>query len=375
MENYVVVNGKRYRKGYTTGACAAAASKAAVVMLLSGKVLECIEIDTPAGIRLSLTVVDTQISENSAKCAIVKDGGDDPDVTTGLKIFSEVKLINESVINICAGEGVGVVTLPGLKVEVGKPAINPVPKKMIEKELKEVLPQGMGADVFITVPGGEATAAKTYNPRLGIVGGISILGTTGIVQPMSEEAWKDTLALELGMMAARGSKKAVFIFGNYGENFATSKLGINNHSLIKISNFVGFMLDNAVEYGFEKIVMVGHLGKLIKVAAGIFNTHSRIADARMETLAAYAALEGASRPIVTEIYECRTSEAAAKIINNNKLTDVYRRVVSNVSKRCNDYTFNKIKFGTVLFDLEDKILSFDEEAKQILKELGSTYEL
>jgi cobalt-precorrin-5B (C1)-methyltransferase len=365
MDNYVIVSGKKYRKGHTTGSCAAAAAKAAVSMLVSGELSDRVEIDTPAGIRLTLPLVDARFGEGSAVCAVVKDGGDDPDVTTGLKIFAEARFHPGNTIVVNAGEGIGVVTLPGLKVEVGKPAINPVPMKMIRKEVSEVLSEGKGVEILLRVPGGDEVAKRTYNPKLGIVGGISILGTSGIVEPMSEEAWKESLALELKVMAAKGSRQAVFIFGNYGENFVTGQLGMGRDALIKVSNFVGYMLDKAVENGFESLLLAGHPGKLIKVAAGIFHTHSRVADARMEIMTAYAALEGASQEVLSSIYECKTTEAAMQIMNEKQLKGVYARIASNAARRCTEYTFEKIRVGTVLFDAEDTLLAMDDTAKDM----------
>jgi len=369
MENYVTVNGKKFRRGYTTGACAAAASKAAVAMLVSGEPVKEISIETPAGITLHLPLVDTELGDGRAKCAVIKDGGDDPDVTTGLKIFAETRFVKEKGIRIKAGEGIGMVTMPGLKVAPGQPAINPVPMRMILKEVAEVLPEYKGVEIVLRVPGGEEVAKKTYNPRLGITGGISILGTTGIVHPMSEEAWKESLALELKVKAAGGLKNAVYIFGNDGEGFVTSQLGVDSQCIIKTSNFVGYMLEKAVENKLESILVAGHLGKLVKVAGGIFHTHSKIADARMEILAAFAALEGASRAEVAQIYECRTTEAAAAVIDGRGLQKVYGRVVSSVSRRCSEYTLHKIKVGSVLFNSQYLMLAMDDNAREILKRL------
>ncbi len=374
MMDYVTINGKKYRKGYTTGSCAAAAARAAVKMLFDGTAVEQVEIDTPAGVRLNLPVSDICLRGDSASCAVIKDGGDDPDATTGLKIFARAVEINDRSISITSGEGIGIVTLPGLKVPVGQPAINPVPMKMILKEVGEVLPEGRGVEVCITVPGGEEAARKTYNPKLGIKGGISILGTSGIVEPMSEEAWKESLELELKIMAEKGFKQLVFTSGNYGRDFAVEKLGIDDACIIKISNFVGFMLDKASENGMEEILLVGHPGKLVKVAAGIFHTHSRVADARMEILAAYAALEGASGEVTGHIYGCRTTDAADEIIRIYGLERVYERITSNVSRRCSEYTFNKIKVGTVLFNSSDTLLYIDEPGKGILERVRSSHE-
>jgi len=367
MENYVMVNGRKYRKGHTTGACAAAASKAAAAMLVSGQALKQISIDTPAGVKLHLPVLDIELGKESAKCAVIKDGGDDPDVTTGLKIFAEARFAGETGVRITAGEGIGTVTMPGLKVAPGQPAINPVPMRMILKEVAEVLPEDKSVEIMLTVPGGEEIAKKTYNARLGITGGISILGTTGIVHPMSEEAWKESLALELKVMAVGGLKNAVYIFGNYGEEFVASQLGVAPQSIIKTSNFVGFMLEKAVENRLESVLIAGHLGKLVKVAGGIFHTHSKVADARMEILTAYAALEGASHAETAEIYACRTTEAAAAVIDGKGLKKVYDRIVSNVSKRCSEYVFHKIRVGSVLFNSENVMLAMDDNAREILK--------
>jgi len=368
MDDYVVIGGKKYRKGYTTGSCAAAAAKAAAYMLVSGQALHTVEIDTPAGKRLKLAVNDIKIAENYAKCSIIKDGGDDPDVTTGLKIFAEASPCKLPGVSLTTGEGIGRVTLPGLKVPVGQPAINPVPMKMILKEAGEVLPEGMGIEIKLSVPGGSEIAEKTYNPKLGIVGGISILGTSGIVVPMSEEAWKESLALDLSVLAAKGCKKAVFIFGNYGEAFVTGKLQLNYNYIVKISNFAGYMLDKAVEYGFEKLIIAGHPGKLIKIAAGIFHTHSRVADARMEIMAAYSALEGAPQQVVNSIFRCRTTEAAMDIINKSGLQGIYKRIVENAAKRCAEYTYKKIKVGAVMFDAADNLLAMDKVAEELTEE-------
>jgi cobalt-precorrin-5B (C1)-methyltransferase len=371
MNDYVIVNGRKFRKGYTTGSCAAAASKAAVSMPLSGKPVELIGIDTPAGVRLNLPITDVEFTDGKVRCSIVKDGGDDPDMTSGLKIFAEASFASDIGIKISTGEGIGIVTLPGLKVEPGKPAINPVPMKMILKEVQEVLPEHTGVEIRLSVPGGEEVAKKTYNPKLGIVGGISILGTSGIVTPMSEEAWKESVALELNVAVAKGFNQIVYTFGNYGEGFAVDELGIEKDRVIKVSNFIGYMLDRAMESNIENILVIGHLGKLVKVAAGIFHTHSRVADARMEILAAYTALEGAPQDVTARIFECRTTEAAAAIIKENGYTTVFDRIAGNASKRCTEYMYNKIKVGTVLFNEDNSLLAMDDMAKQILSEIGS----
>jgi cobalt-precorrin-5B (C1)-methyltransferase len=372
MEDYVVVNGKKLRKGYTTGSCAAAAAKAAVMMLYSGNPIPEVAIDTPAGVRLTLAITDISITADRVRCSVIKDGGDDPDVTTGLRVFAEARRTDNPGIEIQAGEGIGMVTLPGLKVEVGKPAINPAPMKMIVKEVQAVLKEDAGVAITFSMPGGAEVARKTFNPKLGIVGGISIIGTSGIVNPMSEEALKETLALELRVLAAKGERTVLYAFGNYGESFADA-MGLGKDKPIKISNFVGFMLDQAVESGFKEVLIIGHLGKLVKVAAGIFQTHSRIADARMEIMTAYAALEGASADILTKIYASPTTEAAARIIKENGLGGIYDRIVANVSRRCIEYSYYQLKVGAVLFHEDQTLLAMDQNATEILNEIGSNY--
>lgn len=397
FKEYVVVNGRKFRKGYTTGSCAAAAAKAATCILLeamkdsaklansisnkvSNNLLESfksISIDTPAGIKLNIPIFDININADTAsyvECSVVKDGGDDPDATHGLKIFAKAKLIkvetyteNDKRVIVVGGEGVGTVTLPGLKVPVGQTAINPVPMSMIKKEVLEVLPQGMGVKITISVPGGEEVAKQTYNPRLGIVGGISILGTTGIVNPMSEEAWKDSLAMELSIRAAQGKTRIVFAFGNYGEDFLINKFHFIKEDIVKISNFIGFMLDKAIEYEFKNILLVGHPGKLVKVAAGIFQTHSRIADARLETLTAYAGLEGANKAVIQQIYDATTTEGAMEIINFNHLEGIYKRIVENAAKRCEMYCFGKIQIGVAMFNAENDLIFMNDKAEAYLK--------
>ncbi len=186
---------------------------------------------------------------------------------------------------------------------------------------------------------------------------------------MSEEAWKEALALELSVLANKGFKSCVFVFGNYGEDFAVNDLKIPKEMIIKISNFIGFMLDKAAEYAIESILLTGHLGKLVKVAGGIFHTHSRMADARLEILAAYAGLEGASTELISRIYACKTTSEAASVIDKKGLEKVYERIVANASAKCMDYTYGKVLIGTVLFNEENCLLYKDEKADRIIKEL------
>jgi len=374
MDDYVVIRGKKLKKGYTTGVCAAGAAKAAAKMLLTGEKIEKIEIDTPTGVKLTLPLEEVEFKNNSVRCAIIKDGGDDPDVTTGLKIFAEVRFTSQLGVKVKAGEGIGMVTLPGLMVEVGKPAINPVPMAMILKEVSPFLPPDKGLEITISAPGGEDIAKKTFNPKLGIKGGISILGTTGIVEPMSEEAWKESLALELSILANKGKKEAGFVFGNYGLDFAKNVLKLPLSSLVKVSNFLGYMLDKAREYGFQKLLLAGHAGKLIKVAAGIFQTHSRVADGRGEILVAYAALEGADLALLERIYTCPTTEAAFELMREYNLERVFGRIAVNAAERCSQYTAKNVAVEAVLCDSHNNLLAMSRGAQKMIAEIRENYD-
>lgn len=368
MPGSVVINGKEYRRGYTTGTTAACAAKAATIMLFLKSQIDSVELVTPSGIGASLYLDDISIFENSAECSATKDAGDDPDVTDKMKIFAKATLSDNQGVTVSAGAGIGRVTLPGLKIAVGNPAINPVPLKMIYDEVSSVLPMGRGVAIEIWVPDGEEIAKKTYNPKLGIVGGISILGTTGIVNPMSEEAWKVAIESELDILRARGSKMAIFAFGNYGESFAAKNFGVDKNRIVKISNFLGFMLERASEKGFKKVIVMGVMGKLIKVSAGIFHTHSRVADARMETLASFVAIRGGSSEIVRSIFYSNTTEEALGIIKDNGFEDVFQFISDRAARKCTEYTYSKVDVGVVLFDMDGSVLSMDSNAKKSLGE-------
>ena len=321
MDEYLYFRGKKLRYGYTTGSSATAATKAALMYLLDDSKHDIPEvtIKLPSGNSLTISVNSLEKKENSVLASVIKDGGDDPDVTHGLEIYSKVSLRNDSKINIFGGIGVGKVTKKGLPIAPGNSAINPVPLKMIRETVEEMLPEGLGADVEIFVPKGEETAKKTLNAKLGIIGGISILGTTGIVKPMSEESWKSSLAIELKQSIAEyGSNEAVFLFGNRGKSYLEDNFTQRAGQGIIISNFVGYMFDRACEYQVRKVYFIGELGKFVKVAGGIFHTHSRVSDAKMEILTANALLVGESTENMKKIMASNTTEEATKYIEKSK---------------------------------------------------------
>lgn len=359
MDEYLYFHGKKLRYGYTTGSSATAATKAALMYLLDdGKHdIPEVTIKLPSGNPLTISVNSLEKKENSVLASVIKDGGDDPDVTHGLEIFSKVSLRNDSKINIFGGTGVGKVTKKGLPVAPGNSAINPVPLKMIRETVEEMLPEGLGADVEIFVPKGEETAKKTLNAKLGIIGGISILGTTGIVKPMSEESWKASLAIELKMaLENAGNGEAIFLFGNRGKQYLSDNFDDNTSQAIVISNFVGYMFDRACEFEAKKIYFIGELGKFVKVAGGIFHTHSRVSDAKMEILTANALLVGESTENMKKIMASNTTEEATKYIEK---TEVYNLLAEKAKQKCEEYCRRngwELEVETLIISAEKEVL-------------------
>ena len=350
-ELYTYVNNKRLRRGHTTGTCAAAASKAAAEAVLSGRPVDRVTIATPKGITLELPVEDLSFDSTHARCAVRKDGGDDIDATHGTLVYSDVTL-TESGIDIDGGKGVGRVTRRGLDQPPGNAAINRVPRAMIKEALEDVASSfsyGGGFSAVISVPEGEEIAGKTFNPRLGIVGGISILGTSGIVEPMSETALIDTVKTEMNLRAAEGNRVLLVVPGNYGKDFSDNIPGIDADFAVKCSNFVGEMLDHACELGVD-IVLVSNLGKMVKLAAGIMNTHSRNADARMEVLAANAAVAGASMETVQKIMECISTDDALEVLDAERLIPkVCEVMMPKIEYHMNHRTGGAIRTSAVMF--------------------------
>ena len=285
------------RRGWTTGSCAAAASQAAAILLLTGSAPAEIRLLTPGGVTFNLPVEQASLHDGEAVCAVRKDAGDDPDITNGVLISSAVRRADSGIV-IDGGSGVGRVTRPGLAEPVGEAAINPGPRAQIKAALGRAA-QGNGYEggfsVVISVENGEELALQTYNSHLGIIGGISILGTSGIVEPMSEKALVDTIWLEMDSLYAAGQRVAFLCPGNYGADFARETLELDLERAVKCSNYIGEAFDHAVVCGYPEILLVGHAGKLVKLAAGVMNTHSSVADARQEIFTAHAALCGAGR--------------------------------------------------------------------------------
>lgn len=361
------------RYGFTTGSCAAAAAKAAAYMLLSGKDKENISILTPKGIWFHASLVHRTLTETQAQCGVVKDGGDDPDITTGSIIFAKVEYGDNDGIEIDGGEGVGRVTKPGLDQPVGNAAINHVPREMIEREVRQVceaLDYTGGLRIIIHVPGGEELAQKTFNPRLGIVGGISILGTSGIVEPMSSQALLDTIAVECNQKKAMGAEILAVAPGNYGMDFMKNTYGYSLEDSVKCSNFIGDTIEIAIEKGFDKMLLTGHIGKLVKVAGGIMNTHSKEGDCRMELLACAALRAGGTGQVCRDILDSVTTEEGIRILQEASLVEPTMKYLCDKIKFYLDKkAAERITVEVMVYSNEYGLLGKSEGAEAFLQQL------
>lgn len=370
INEYIYKNHKKLRCGYTTGTCAAAAAKAAAHMLLTGCCPETVTITTPKGVVLTLPLVNAGINDTNAVCAVQKDAGDDADCTDKILIYADVCFCSGYDILIDGGTGIGRITRSGLEQPVGSAAINSIPRAMIKDAvLSEIMSAGYdgGIKVIISTPEGVEIAKKTFNPRLGIEGGISILGTSGIVEPMSERAIVETIRLELSQKKALGCDILLLSPGNYGQNFAREVLGIDLDKGVKCSNFIGDTLDMALELGFKKILFTGHTGKLVKIAAGVMNTHSRMADARLEVLSSCALLAGADAKTAVSILGCTTTDDAIVIIENAGILDKTMNIVINkILEHMRYRTENKIEIEVIMFSGACNALAMSDGAKEMI---------
>ena len=367
------------RLGWTTGSCAAAAAKAAAQMLFSGEEICQVRLMTPKGIELDLDVEHITRTPDYVQCAVRKYSGDDPDVTDGLLIYAKVEKQEEASsglgVILDGGAGVGRVTKPGLEQQIGQAAINKVPRRMITEEVERIC-RACGycgeMKVTISIPDGEETAKKTFNPRLGIVGGLSVLGTSGIVEPMSEKALTDTIWLEMKMLKENGHDACYVVPGNYGSDFLRENLGLDPELSVKCSNYVGEAIDDGGLLGMKGLLLIGHIGKFVKLAAGIMNTHSRQADGRMEVLAAHAAMNGADRETVNEIMAClNTAEAVDLLKKKGLLGPVMGSVTERIAFHLRQRAGDGPETGAIVFSNEEGILGQTENAGKLLEMIRS----
>lgn len=391
--------GRKLRSGFTTGSCAAAAAWGAARLALSQPVdqVAVCRLVTPGGAELSLALTEREQSENWGRCAVQKDSGDDPDVTNGILVYAEVQLqpgalagapadaaVQAVQVEIHGGEGVGRVTKPGLACQVGQAAINPTPRRMIGEQVQKVLEESgfVGlATVTISIPRGRELAARTYNPRLGIEGGISILGTTGIVKPMSEQALIDTIKVEMNMRKAAGARYLLLTPGNYGETFLRQTMDLGKIYTVQCSNFLGEALDYAVECGFSGVLLTAHIGKLVKVAGGVMNTHSKYGDCRLEILTAHTALCGGlagakGQEMANRLMECVTTDDAIALLdqleesNGSEMRQrVMQSLIDKVEYHIGQRTGQTMEVGAVMFSNKYGLLAQTDSAAALIEHL------
>lgn len=376
LEEYIYHGKEKLRCGYTTGSCAAAASKAAAQMLLTGEYTDNIRLMTPKGIMLCLPVENAEISHDFASCAVRKDSGDDPDITNGILVCAKAEKLPYGIV-IDGGKGVGRVTKSGLDQPVGNAAINSVPRKMISAAVAEIC-EGYdyhgGIRITISVPDGEKIAQKTYNPRMGIEGGISIIGTSGIVEPMSSRALIDTIKVEERMRRSEGRKNLLLTIGNYSQDFLAENMPQIMKYSVKCSNFIGEAIDIALELGFESVLIVGHIGKLVKLGAGIMNTHSAQADGRMDVLVTCGVMADVSTDILKKLPACATVDAALDELDK---ADAVNAAADVLMKKAQYYLDAKVKgeirIGAVMFSDKRGIIGMTEKADGIIKDIMEEY--
>lgn len=371
FEHYVRSGQRLLRCGYTTGTCAALAAQGAARLLLTGQVPRTVTLATPKGWVVDVLPSACFLDGAAAVCSVTKDAGDDADVTDGLPVTARVTKTDTPGIVIDGGEGVGRVTRPGLDQPVGAAAINRVPRRMIEQEVQAACRAAGytgGLTVIISMEGGAEAARKTFNPQLGVEGGLSVLGTSGIVEPMSEQALIDTISLELRQKAA-DARRLILTPGNYGMDFLRAQrwdsLGV---PVVRCANFIGEALDAAAAEGYEQVLLVGHIGKLVKLAGGIMNTHSRYADCRTELFCAYAAANGAPAELCRALLQAATTDACLELLDGSGLrAPVLSALLAAAQRHLDRRAAQAYRIGTVWFSNQYGLLGRTEPAKEILQ--------
>lgn len=372
---------KQLKGGYTTGACLAAGAKAGAMIMQGEDPGDRVDIVALDGTPLQIPIASVELLAHGVKVEIIKDAGDDPDITNGTSVFITFSFLTQEQLQPVygqsilyqqilfeAGQGIGHATKPGLSLAVGEPAINPGPRQLVYNSIKDIIGD-KACLVRVDIPAGTELATKTLNPVLGIEGGISVIGTTGVLRPMSEEAFKNSLVPQIEVAKAAGFTTQIFVPGKIGERIATS-WGLPTEAMVQTSNFIGFMLEAGADHGLERILLFGHIGKLAKVAAGVFHTHNRVGDARLEVLAAYSAAQGMPADGVQRILQAVTTEEALPVIEEYGLQSVYQVIAARASYRAERLLFNRLQVGTVLVTLQGKLLGMDEKAKEIGRDFG-----
>lgn len=371
---YVYVGQQKLRRGYTTGSCAAAAAQAAARALFGEEHPQSVQLAVPKGLTLSIPVHSLQTGERWAKASVCKDSGDDPDVTNGIEVFVTLSVSDRPGIAVCGGVGVGRITKPGLQMPVGEAAINLVPRRMIREQIEQVrqsYPQweSVGLRALVEIPQGVQLAAKTYNPRLGIEGGISVLGTSGIVEPMSEQALLDTIRVELRQRRENGADYILLAPGNYSADYIRDFIGLDPKTAVLTSNFIGDSLEFCKEFGFHGALLIGHIGKFVKLAGGMWNTHSKFGDCRMEIIASHSAALGLRAERTEEILHCATCDDALRILDEEGLKDAFLVRLGQRIGTMLGYKSGELQSGAILFSKEYGFLCETEGAEELLEQI------
>src|ERR671927_1901488 len=351
------VRGEKLRTGWTTGSCAAAAAKAAAKALLNGEPQHKVDIKLPRKgeeRRVGFAVEQCEVGTSWAEAVVVKDAGDDPDVTHGAHVTARVSWREEPGIELDRGEGVGVATKPGLGLPVGGPAINDVPRRMISYSVEEVLnPEERGVRVMLSVPGGEEMAEKTTNPRLGIVGGISILGTTGIVRPFSTASWRASVGQAVNVMGAQRHDTLVLSTGGLTEKAAMRLLpNLEEVCFVEVGDFTGYALKQAVRNGLKRVFFVGMVGKLTKLAAGVMMTHWTRSKVDNELLADVTAKVGGSPELVEEIRNANTARHAYELWREAGLEEAPHLLCALAAENLHEYAEGRIEAHVIMVDFD-----------------------
>ena len=371
FEHYIRSGTRLLRCGYTTGSCAALAASGAVKLLLTGEAPELLRLMTPRGWPVEVEPDFCRMEGETARCAVRKDAGDDPDVTDGMLIVASATKTDDG-FDIDGGEGVGRVTKPGLDQPVGAAAINSVPRRMIADAAEKICAEcgyTGGLRIVISAPDGAEIAQKTFNPQLGITGGISILGSSGVVEPMSERAIVETTALEIRQAAANGAKRLILLPGNYGMDYLTQNLPeLSSIPRAKCSNYVGEAIDAAGLEGFEEVLLIGHIGKLVKLAGGIMNTHSKTADCRRELFVCHAALCGADEEICLALMAEVTTDGCLAVLESAGLREAVMESLLHAVQEHLTRRAGEMKIGALLFSGEAGLLGMTDTARKLLDE-------
>ena len=391
MEEYVIKNQKKLRLGITTGTCSAAAAQAAAMQLLLGVESHAVTLRTPKGMTVSVPVYLLESDSRKASYKVVKDSGDDPDVTNGTDVCVTVEYVKQRVreqtdgsrdrscaftsesfpyLTLDGGIGIGRVMKEGLEQAVGQAAINRVPRQMIFAAVADVCEKANVCEplhITVWMPEGETLAKRTFNPKLGIEGGLSVLGTSGILEPMSEQAIVATIETEIRQLHAVGEEKVLVTPGNYGQAYASEYLGLDLAKSVKSSNYIGDTIDLAISYGMKDFLLVGNIGKLVKLAAGIFNTHSKVADGRGEIFAVHAAMAGAEAKVVQEIYDCINTDRMLDVVEREGLREaVMQSILAAIEKHVAGRIGDAMRFGVIVFSEKYGYLGQTSDAEREL---------